>query len=116
LERHAQAKSFEFFLQQIAPGGFVLVASQPLEVAPDVVARTGGLDEVEPVAAGAARGLGGHNLHDVAALELVIERDHAVVYFGTGTAIADLAVDAEGEIDRRRADRQVDDLALGGED
>ena len=45
-------------------------------------ARARGLDEVQPVAARPARVLRGHDLHDLAALELVVERHHAVVDLG----------------------------------
>ena len=46
----------------------------------------------------------------------MVERDDPAVDLGADTAVADLGVHAVGKIDRRRADRQAENIALGGKD
>src|SRR5215510_11817319 len=59
--------------------------------------------------------LGCDDLDLVAVGELGPERQHAAVDLGADSGIADLAVNGVGEVDRRRAPGQRDQLALGRE-
>src|SRR2546427_12614539 len=52
------------------------------------------------------------NFDDLAVLEGVIQRDHAAVGLRADTPVADLGVDAVGEVDGRRVRGQVEDVAL----
>src|SRR3972149_1319627 len=82
----------------------------------DVGLGIAGAREGEPVAAGAGAGLAGDDLHDVAGVQPVRERDQPATHFGTGGVVADFGVDAEGEVDGRGPGGQVDHVTLGGED
>ena len=74
-------------------------------------------DEAQPVAAGAGvLGPRDQDLADVAVGELAVEGHQPPVDAGPDAAVADLGVDRVGEIDRRRALRQRDHVALRGED
>ena len=75
-----------------------------------------GPDDVHPVARRAVLALGRDDLDDVAVLEPVVERHEAVVDLGPDAAVPDVGVDPVREVERRRAGRQVLDLALRGED
>src|SRR5688572_4506908 len=81
----------------------------------DPRARAGGDAEVEPVL---RRLLGrrGHDLDDVAALQLVADRHDLPVGAGADTVRADLGVDGVGEVDRGRAAREHVNVTLRGED
>ena len=59
--------------------------------------------------------LRGHDLDLVAIGELRAQRQHATVDLGADAGVAHLAVHGVGEVDRRRAARQGDQLALGRE-
>ena len=59
--------------------------------------------------------LRGDDLDLVAVGELRAQRQHAAVDLGADAGVADLAVHRIGEVDRRRAARQGDQLALGRE-
>ena len=61
------------------------------------------------------RSLRRQDLHDLAVLELVVERHHAAVDLGADAVVTDLGVDAIGEVDRRRVRGQVEHIALGRE-
>jgi len=93
-----------------------LVALLALEPLADLLPGAGRPDDIQPVAARAFGGLAGQDLDDVAVAQLVVERDHAIVDFGAHAAVADVGVDAVGEVHRRGLRRQGFDLALGGED
>jgi len=60
--------------------------------------------------------LGGYDLDDVAVLELVVERDEAVVDLGADAAMTDVGVDAVREVQWRGAGREILHLALRSED
>ena len=77
-----------------------------------MVAGAVGSHKVQPVAAWPTCGLGCDDLDDLATLELVVERNHAIVDFCANARIANLLVDAKCEIDRRRADWKINDLAF----
>ena len=72
------------------------------QVALDTAAGAGRLDDLEPVAIGVARRIG-DDLHDVAVLERRAQRHEAAVDLGPGAMMAHLAVDVEGEVQRRGA-------------
>ena len=93
----------------------VLAALAPEELA-DLRARLGGGDQLEPVARGAARRLGGEDLDEVARLQGVGQRHDAPVDLRAHAAVADVGVDVVGEVERRGAGGQVAHLALGRED
>ncbi len=56
------------------------------------------------------------DLHDVAVLKLIGQRDHAAIDLGAVHPVADAAVDAVSEIDRHRSGRQRAHITLGCED
>src|SRR5204863_6129729 len=87
-----------------------------LEPLLDLVARARRLDQRQPVARRAALALAGEDLDDVAALELVVERDDLAVDARADAAMADLRVDLVGEVERRGPGRERLDLALRRED
>ena len=93
----------------------VLVALLALEPGPDLLAGVAGPDDVQPVARRSVLALGRDDLDDVAVLEPVVERDEPVVDLGADAAMADVGVDPVGEVERRRAGRQVLDVAARGE-
>ena len=64
----------------------------------------------------AALALGGHDLDDVARLQLVVQRHDLAVHARADAAVADVGVDLVGEVQRGRARGQRLDLALGRED
>ena len=74
--------------------------------AADARARLAGDDEPLPLRRRRAAA-GGHDLDLVAVLQLVAQRQQPAVHLGADTGIADLAVHGIGEIDRRRAARQL---------
>ena len=90
----------------------VLVAVLALEPLADLLAGVAGADDVQPVARRPVLALGRDDLDDVAVLEPVVERDEAVVDLRADRPVADVGVDAVGEVERRRARRQVLDVAL----
>ena len=69
---------------------------------------------VEPVAARPAP-LGGQHLDLVPRAKNVVQRNLFPVDTGAAAAVANLRVNVIGKIDRSRALRQIDDIALGGE-
>ena len=93
----------------------VLVAVLALEPLADLFAGVTGADDVQPVARRAVLALRRDDLDDVAVLESIVERDEPVVHLRADRAVADVGVDAIGEVERRRAGRQVLDVALGRE-
>src|ERR1700722_4368154 len=89
-----------FFLDHLAAdfdGTLPLVEVEPVL---DLVARTRGLDQAQPVAAGLVAGLG-KNLHNIAGMQLMTQRHHAAVHLGTDAGVADLGVNRIGKVDRR---------------
>ena len=115
LERGA-GQAPELAVEELAAMGDVLVALLALEPLTDLLARVARGHEVEPVARRAVRALRRDDLDDVAVLQLVVERHEAVVHLGADAGVADLGVDAVGEVERRGAGRHVLHVALGGED
>ena len=115
--RQAQARQFAF--EQAFAGGDVLVARLQLEPVDDLRPRPRGGDvtqvRVQPVAARRAV-LAGDDLDLLAGLQAVVERHDAPVDLGAPAVVADLGVHAVGEVQRRGALRQVDGVAVGGED
>ena len=81
-----------------------------------VLARGRG-DEGQPVPGrpGSLR-LRGEDLDDVAGLQLALQRDQPAVHPRADAAVPDLGVHRVGEVDRRRAGRQRDHVALRRED
>ena len=57
----------------------------------------------------------GDDLDLVAVVQLGAQLDHAAVDLGADAAVADLGMDGVGEVDRRGAARQGDQVALGRE-
>ena len=89
----------------------VLLALLLVDEAADARARLAGDDEAFP---GRARRVAarGHDLDLVAVLQHVLQRHQPAVDLRPDAAVAHLAVHGIGEIDRRRAARQLDQLAL----
>jgi len=92
-------------------------ASRLLALHPAAHARLGprGLHELQPVL---RRGLArrGDDLHGVAALQLIAERHDAAVDPRPGAVLPDFGMDPVGEVDDGGADREVQEIALRGED
>ena len=87
------------------------LALLPLDVRPDARLGARRLHQLEPVL---RRRLvrGGDDLDRVAALQLVAQRHELAVDARAGAVPADLRVDAVREVDHRRADREVQEVAL----
>src|SRR6266702_512297 len=83
----------------------------------DLVARPRCLDDRQPVPRrpGVWR-LGGEDLHRLAVLERVLQRHEPLVDPRAHAAVADLGVHGVGAVDRGRARRELEDVALGRED
>ena len=94
-----------------------LLATLLAEPRLDLGLGPGGLDEVEPIAAGTGTlRLGCEDLDHVAVGELRLEGDKLAVDARSDAAMAHLGVHAVGEVDRGAPLRQRDDVPLGGED
>jgi hypothetical protein len=72
-------------------------------------------DEVQPVPARLPVGVG-DDLDDVAVVELGPERHQLAVDPRPGAVVPELGVDLVGEVERRHAAREGEDVPLGGED
>ena len=72
-------------------------------------------DFVEPAGVGFGV-LGGDNLNDVALVKLGFEVDHLAVHDGAGTAGADFAMEAIGEVERHGTFGEIEDVTLRGVD
>ena len=75
-------------------------------------ARGAGLSDIEPVTAGAGRGLGGAYLDDIAVLEHIVIGDDAAVDLCADHVVADVGMDAVSKVDRRRPGGEVYNVAL----
>src|SRR5580692_7840296 len=89
-------------------GALALVNVEPVL---DLISRAGRFDQSQPVSAGLVAGLR-KNLDDVAGVQLVSQRHHAPIDFGSDAGVADFGVHAVGEVDRRRVAGQHHDLAF----
>lgn len=78
-------------------------------------ARGAALCDIEPVAAGAGRGLGSAYLDDIAVLEHIVIGDDAAVDLCADHVVADVGMDAVSKVDRRRTGGEVYNIALRGE-
>src|SRR6266542_1895270 len=95
-------------------GVLAALLGEPL---PDLVARPRCLDDRQPVPRRTGVGcLGGEDLDRLAVLERVLQRHQPLVDARAHAAVADLGVHGVGEVDRGRARRELEDVALGGED
>src|SRR3954449_3483600 len=70
---------------------------------------------IEPVSARTA-GLGGDDLDSLTVVQHVAKRNHLPIDAGATTAMPQLRMHVIGEIDRRRAHRQIDDAPLRRQD
>ena len=103
--------------QLLAPVLDGVLTALPAEPLADLVAGPGRGHDLQPVPRRpGGRRLRGEDLDRVGRVELRLERDQPAVDPGPDAAVPDLGVDDVGEVDRRRAGRQRDDLALGRED
>lgn len=104
----AQALTFPF--QRIQAFGDVFFAVFLLEPAADLRAAFGAADDVQPVQAGLAH-FGRNDFDDVAVLQFIIQGDDLAVDLGADAAVADVGMDAVGEVDGNSPLWQVDDVA-----
>src|SRR5579872_2050300 len=120
----AQTERLQLAIQPLAPYLDVYVALVLLEVAQNAVARGLGPGDVQPIAGGVGI-FALENLHHIAALQLIIQRDEllhqtpgAIVEgdAGAGDMVADVSVDEIGEIERCGPGRQLFHVAVGRED
>ena len=120
LELVVESQLAQLGLQRFAALLDVDIPLLPAEPLANLLARAGGGDVavvfLQPVAARTDFRLAGHDFDHVAVLQLVVEPDHAVVDLGADAVVPDLGVNPIGKIERSRAGRQLDDVALRGED
>ena len=113
-----QGQALELAIEHAAAGGDVELAIGVLEPVAHLVAGAARVQEAvvraEPVAARFGD-LAGEDLDAVAAGRLVGERHDAAVDLGPAATMADVGVDDVGEIEHRGPFRQVDHLALRGQ-
>ena len=103
--------------QLLAPGVDGVDPALTREPLADLGAGLRRVHELQPVAARArALDLAGEDLDGVARRQRGVERHQAPVDPRADAPVADVGVDRVGEVDRRRARGQRDDLALGRED
>src|SRR5690606_2265874 len=95
-----------------ARGGALLLLPDPLA---DLVARPAGAHVREPVAAGSRAG-GRDDLHRIGVAQLPRERRDPPVHPRALAVDADLGVYREGEVDRSRPLRELEDITRGRED
>ena len=81
----------------------------------DLVFGLAGLDNVQPVPAGAAVFRAGDDLDDLAGDHLMVDGHDAVVHLGPHHAVAHRGMDGIGKINDRCTRGQVDDIAPGRE-
>ena len=112
--RDADAVLLHLARQAVAAYLQIVGAARLAEEPADLVARRGRLHDVQPVARGRGALLR-ENLHAVAQLQLVGQRDDGAVHLRAHAMVAHLGVDGVGEIDRRGARPQAHDLAFRGE-
>ena len=96
--------------------GDILLTTLFLEPLADLGTRGIGLDDLEPITLGTRTLFLGQDLDDVAALDLVVDRNDASVDLGADHAIADAGMDRVRHIDDRCTGRQIDDIALRRKD
>jgi hypothetical protein len=109
-----QAQPFQLALQHAAPVRDELRAARLAKISAYLAPRAGGAHDAQPVVA-RLRGLAGEYLDHIACAQLVVQRRHASVHSRADAAMPYLRVDAVGEVDRRRAFGQVNQVALRGE-
>ena len=92
----------------------------PAEPMPDALPGAGRLDVtpigIQPVQAGPALHLGGHNLHRVAVLKRRVQRYQPSVDLGADATVPKLGVNLVGEINGGRARGKLYDVSLWGVD
>ena len=98
-------------LKRVAALLNIFLSAFLFEPVADLVLGFARLDDVEPVAAGAAVLGAGDDLNNFAGLDLVVDGHDAVIDLRTDHSVADSRVDRVGEVDGRRARGQVDDVA-----
>ena len=109
------AAAFGLVLEHVAALLYIFAAQLALEILADLGARALRFDDLKPVQAGAF-GIGaGHDLYAVACLQLGVQRHDTAVDLGACAGIAHSGVHTIGKVQGRSAARQVDNIALGGE-
>jgi hypothetical protein len=93
--------------------GDVLVAAHLFEPVADLAFGLAGLDDLEPVAAGALVRRARDDLNNFARNDLMVDGHDAVVHLAGDHPVAHGGVDRIGKIDAGGPRRQVDDVALG---
>src|SRR5207247_7804785 len=104
----------QLLLQQLAAALDVLLAGFLLEPLPDLGPGVVRGHERQPVAAGPGAGVAGDDLDDIAGVQVVRQGDEPAVDLRPDAAVTDVGVNAVGEVDRRGAGRQGDDVRLRG--
>src|SRR5690625_247099 len=115
--RHRQVPPAQGALEGAAAALQLLLALLQTEVVANLLLRATGGGDLDPVGAGAVvlRAVR-EDLDPVTRLQLVAERDDLAVHARAHAAVAHLSVHRVGEVDGRRAARQVDHVAGRGED
>ncbi len=110
------AEARELALEHLATLAAVLAHVLALEPGPDLGAAPGRGEEALALDQPVARRLGllaADDLDHFAVGEVMVEGHDAAIDACAAAAMAELRVHVVGEVERRRARRQVDDLALG---
>ncbi|CPO62663.1 Uncharacterised protein [Bordetella pertussis] len=112
---HGQVQlDHRLFKQSLAEGHGLLVLDGS-QVMADFGTGAAGAHVIEPLRV-RARGRRSDDFDRVAAAELGAQRDELAIDLGGDRLVADVGMDGVGEIDRRGAARQGNDLAARGED
>ena len=113
---YADAGVLQLVLKRLAAADNVLLAALLLEPLLYLRARGAAFCDVQPVAAGAGRGLRGAYLDDVAVLEHIVVSHDAAVDARADHVIADVGMYAVRKIYRGSAGGEVYNVALRGKD
>ena len=113
---HREAVAAQLGVEHVPASLYILLTPLFLEPLLDLGARAGTLGELEPVTAGSGGALARAHLDDIAVLQYVVKSDYAPVDARPDHGVADAGVYGVGKVYRRRAGRQVYDVAGGRED
>ena len=109
------AETVCFLDQELLPACYIFFSVFFLEPAADLRLTVSSADHIDPVIARLAI-FRSDDRDDIPVLQLRIERDDLIIHLRTDAAVADFGMDAVSKVDRDRALRQVDDIALRCED
>ena len=109
------AETVCFLDQELLSACYIFFSVFFLEPAADLRLTVSSTDHIDPVIARLAI-FRSDDRDDIPVLQLRVERDDLIIHLRTDAAVADFGMDAVSKVDRDRALRQVDDIALRCED